>query len=117
MLIFLLINSVPYIKGITKDETTEITAFGEVTKESILVNKIINFNSFLYKGYYYDDCDDVIEIGYDGRIIAASVSGLTIGATYLLKDGKFKLEYGYGWWGWSVSIDFIELFKWLFGGE
>ena len=26
MLIFLLIDSVPYIKGITKDETTEITA-------------------------------------------------------------------------------------------
>ena len=65
----------------------------------------------------FDASASVIEIGYDGRIIDASVSGLTIGATYLFKDGKFKLEYGYGWWGWSVSIDFIELFKWLFGGE
>lgn len=65
----------------------------------------------------FDASANVIEIGYDGRIIDASVSGLSIGATYLLKDGKFKLEYGYGWWGWSVSIDFIELFKWLFGGE
>ena len=65
----------------------------------------------------FDASASVIEIGYDGRIIDASVSGLTIGATYLLKDGKFKLEYGYGWWGWSVSIDFIEVFKWLFGGD
>ena len=31
------------------------TAFGEVTKEPILANNIINFNSFLYKGYYYDE--------------------------------------------------------------
>ena len=33
------------------------TAFGEVAKEPISVNNITNFNPFLYKGYYYDDCD------------------------------------------------------------
>ena len=33
------------------------------------------------------------------------------------KNGKFKLQHGYGLWGWSVSIDFVELFKLLFGGE
>ena len=65
----------------------------------------------------FDASVSVIEIGYDGKIIDASVSGLSIGATCLLKNGKFKLECGYGWWGWSISIDFIELFKWLFGGE
>ena len=65
----------------------------------------------------FDASANVIEIGYDGRIIDASVSGLSIGATYLLKNGKFKLEHGYGLWGWSVSIDFVELFKLLFGGE
>ena len=65
----------------------------------------------------FDSSANVIEIGYDGRIIDASVSGLSIGATYLFKNGKFKLEYGYGLWGWSVSIDFVELFKLLFGGE
>ena len=31
------------------------TAFGEVTKEPISANNIINFNPFLYKGYYYDE--------------------------------------------------------------
>ena len=30
---------------------------------------------------------------------------------------NFKLEYGYGWWGWSISIDVIELFKIIFGGK
>ncbi len=34
----------------------------------------------------------------------------------MYKDDKFKLKQGYGWWGWSVSIDFGELFKRLFGG-
>ena len=65
----------------------------------------------------FDASANVIEIGYDGRIIDASVSGLSIGATGLFKNGKLKFEYGYGWWGWSVSIDFIELFKLFFGGE
>ena len=33
------------------------------------------------------------------------------------KDGKFKFGFGAGWFGWSISIDFVELFKLLFGGE
>ena len=59
----------------------------------------------------------VLEIGYDGRIIDASIEGLTIGITYMYKDGKFEFGCGAGWLGWSVSIDFVELFKLLFGGE
>lgn len=31
--------------------------------------------------------------------------------------GYFEFGFGAGWFGWSVSIDFVELFKWLFGGE
>lgn len=59
----------------------------------------------------------MLEIGYDGRIIDASIEGLTIGITYMYKDGKFKFGYGAGRFGWSVSIDFVELFKLLFKGE
>ena len=59
----------------------------------------------------------LIIILYNFRIIDASVSGLSIGATYLLKNGKFEFGVGAGWFGWSVSIDFVELFKLLFGGE
>ena len=46
-----------------------------------------------------------------------SIEGLTIGITYMYKDGKFEFGCGAGWLGWSVSIDFVELFKLLFGGE
>lgn len=35
----------------------------------------------------------------------------------MYKDGKFEFGVGAGWFGWSVSIDFVELFKLLFGGE
>ena len=69
------------------------------------------------EGIGIDAGASVLEIGYDGRIIDASIEGLTIGITYMYKDGKFEFGYGAGWFGWSVSIDFVELFKLLFGGE
>ena len=59
----------------------------------------------------------MLEVGYDGRIIDVSVSALTVGATYLLKDGKFKWGFNYGWIGVSVSVDFIEIGKIVIGGE
>ena len=36
-----------------------------------------------------------------------SLMGLTIGITYMYKDGKFEFGCGAGWFGWSVSIDFV----------
>ena len=69
------------------------------------------------KGIGIDAGASVLEIGYDGRIIDVSIEGLTIGITYMYKDGKFEFGYSAGWYGWSVSIDFVELFKLLFGGE
>lgn len=59
----------------------------------------------------------VIEIGYDGKLIDVSVSGLTGGFTYLLKEKQFKFGWYGGWFGWSISIDFVELLKLIFGGE
>ena len=69
------------------------------------------------KGIGIDAGASVLEIGYDGRIIDASIEGFTVGITYMYKDGKFKFGFGAGWFGWSISIDFVELFKLLFGGE
>ena len=69
------------------------------------------------EGIGIDAGASVLEIGYDGRIIDASIEGLTIGVTYMYKDGKFEFGLGAGWFGWSVSIDFVELFKLLFRGE
>lgn len=58
----------------------------------------------------------MLRIGYDGKVLDASIEGFTIGITYMYRDGKFTLGYGVGWYGWSISIDFVELFKLLFGG-
>lgn len=69
------------------------------------------------EGIGIDASASVLEIGYDGRIIDASIEGLTIGITYMYKDGKFEFGYGAGWFGWSVSVDFVELIKLLFGGK
>ena len=69
------------------------------------------------KGIGINASANVLELGFDGKIFDANVEGLSVGLTYMYKDGKLELKHGYGWWGWSVSIDFVELFKWLFGGE
>lgn len=80
-------------------------------------------NIGIYAGFNYkkgiglDASANVLEIGFDGKIIDANIEGLSIGFTYTYKDGKLELKNGYGWWGWSISIDFLELAKWLFGGK
>ena len=60
---------------------------------------------------------NVVSIGYDGRVVDASIEGLTVGITYMYKDGKMELGIGAGWIGWSFSIDFLALFNLLFGGS
>ncbi len=37
--------------------------------------------------------------------------------TYMFKDGVFEFEVSALVWGFSMSIDFVELFKMLFGGK
>ena len=49
------------------------------------------------------------EIGYDGRILDASVQGLTVGLSLMYANGQLKAGYGCGWYGVSVSIDFGEI--------
>ena len=76
-------------------------------------------NASIYAGINYKEglglsaSANVAEINYDGRFIDASIEGLSVGFTYMYKNGKFQFKNGYVWWGWSVSIDFLE----LFGGE
>ena len=60
---------------------------------------------------------NVVSIGYDGRVVDASIEGLTVGITYMYKDGKMELGIGAGWIGWSFSVDFLALFNLLFGGS
>ena len=58
----------------------------------------------------------VLEIGYESRYIDVNIEVLTIGITYMYKDGKFELGHGSGWFGWSFSIDLVELYKLLYEG-
>ena len=50
-----------------------------------------------------------VELGYDGRIIDASIQGLTLGIGLLYSNGKPEFESGFGWFGFSISINFAEL--------
>ena len=117
---------------------TDVPEFFNFTHDKI---ELVNWSLSIYKGSLYFDNNEnhslyvstgnigiyaginykeeigidadasVLEIGYDGRIIDASIEGLTIGITFMYKDGKFKFGVGALWFGWSVSIDFVEFFK------
>jgi RHS repeat-associated protein len=69
------------------------------------------------EGIGIDASASVLAIGYDGRIIDASIEALSAGLTYMWKDWQFEFGYGVGLYGWSVSIDFLALFKLLFGRQ
>lgn len=118
--------------------------FLTLTKEGL---EIVNYGLSIYKGSFYFDKNEnhsyylsvgnigvyaglnykegigisvggnVLEIGYDGRVVDASIEGLSVGITYMYKDGELEFGFGAGWIGWSISIDLIELCKLLFGGE
>ena len=66
------------------------------------------------KGIGVEASANVVEIGYDGQIFDVSLEGLSVGFTYMYKKGHFKLKHGYGWWGWSISVDFVGLWDYLF---
>ena len=67
------------------------------------------------KGIGVSASANVVSVGYDGRILDVSFELLSVGATYMYKDGRFKFGYGAGWYGFTVSLDFIELYKIIFG--
>ena len=68
------------------------------------------------KGIGLSASANVLSVGYDGRVLDFSFELLTVGATYMYKDGKLGFGYGAGWYGFTVSIDFIELYNIIFGG-
>ena len=79
-------------------------------------------NIGIYSGFNYEEGigfeagASALEIGYEGQFVNVSVEGGAIGITYMYKDGKFELGCGSGLFGWSVSIDLVELHKQVFGG-
>lgn len=71
----------------------------------------------LANGLGIDLSANVAEVGYDGRIIDASLQGLTVGFAVLYHAGKIELEAGALLLGWSASIDLFELRDLLMRGE
>ena len=51
----------------------------------------------------------VIELGYDGKVIDASVHLLTAGVSLMYANGKLEAECGCGWYGLSLAIDCGEI--------
>ena len=69
------------------------------------------------KGIGINASASMLQIGYDGRFIDARLEGLSVGVTYMYKEGKFEFGYGASWFDWSISIDFAELLKFLIEGD
>lgn len=69
------------------------------------------------KGSGFELDASVIELGYAGEIIDFSVSALTLGFAWYYKDGKLNHSFKAGWYGVSISIDLVKLWKLIFGGN
>ena len=116
---------------ILSDDGFEIVNWGlSVYKRSFYFDNNENHSLYVsfgnigvYAGLSYRDGIGIdvgaslLEFGYDGRIIDVGMEGLGIGMTYMFKDGVFKFKVNAVVLGFSMSIDFVELFKMLFGGK
>ena len=130
----------PHVKGKWFD--TDVPEFFNFKHDKI---EFVNWSFSIYKGGLYFDHNEnhslyiaggnistylgigsdgvgldlganVLEIGYDGRIIDANVEFLTADLTFMYKDGTFEFGVGAGWFGYSVTIDIDEIIKIIFGG-
>ena len=114
----------PYIFSLTH-EGLEIFSWGITgyqlslsfnSKENYLINLNVGniqtyFGFNIQKGVGFDLNTSVASIEYDGEYFDASVDFLTIGITYMYKDGKVKLGAGVGLIGWSFTVNIIELIE------
>ena len=68
------------------------------------------------KGIGIDLGGSVFELGFEGKFINVGFSIFTVGVSYMYKDGEFKWSEGLGLGGFSISIDFVKLYNYFFGG-
>ena len=130
----------PHVKGKWFD--TDVPEFFNFTHDKI---EFVNWSFSVFKGGLYFDHNEnhslyiaggnistyfgissdgvgldlganVLEIGYDGRIIDANLEVLTAGLTFMYKEGTFEFGIGAVWFGYSVTIDIDEIIKIIFGG-
>lgn len=72
----------------------------------------INFE----KGGGVDLSANVLEVGFDGKVIDLSVTIIGAGVFFKFENGEVEAMYDpIGWFGVSFSVDLIELFKFMNG--
>ena len=90
--------------------------FSENRNEAFLINvgNISTYAGFDYKkGIGLDASAGLIEFAFDSRIIDFSVEFISFGYKFYHNNGKYEGKAGFGWYGITISIDFIELVEWL----
>ena len=88
----------------------------ENRNEAFLINvgNISVYAGFDYeKGIGFDASASLIEFAFDSRIIDFSVEFISFGYKARYNNGEFEAKTGFGWYGFSISIDFVELVEWL----
>ena len=78
-------------------------------------------NVFLYKGYIYDVETNFALVSsrhYSpelGRFIYVQVNFLTAKFFFIYEDGKLKIDSGFGWVDFGISIDIAAIIDYLKG--
>ena len=88
----------------------------ENRNEAIVINvgNISTYVGFDYKkGIGFDVSANVVEVGFDSRIIDFNFEFISFGYKAMYNNGKVSGKAGFGWFGFSFSIDFVELIEWL----
>ena len=90
--------------------------FNENRNEAFLINvgNISAYAGFDYeKGIGLDASASLIEFVFDSRTIDFGVEFISFGYKFYYNNGKYEGKAGFGWYGITISIDFIELVEWL----
>ena len=69
----------------------------------------------LEKGLGVEAGVSAVSLGYDGRFIDFNVDFLSLGATYMYNNGKFKGGISSGYIGFGVAVDIPELIRLIWG--
>ena len=71
--------------------------------------------SFEKKKYGVELGGSVGRLGYDGRFIDVQVDFLTAKFFFIYEDGKLKIDPGFGWVDFGISIDIGAIIEYLKG--
>ena len=81
-----------------------------------------SLNLSVYAGFNFEKNKYGVELGgsvgrlgYDGRFIDVQVDFLTAKFFFIYGDGKLKIDLGFGWVDFGISIDIVAIIEYLKG--